>query len=1264
MTMKFNFIKNACLRCLGLLIILPASLFAEVGEYELGGAKQTYDRIPGTFITRHVEWAKPLPGGPIKTFVVCTQSATREVVELSQRLALDSTVLMTGDINYLTCQPSGQPGAPEGLVGGNVWGGSLANWERVIPRLFKERLDPSRQYDLIIVAKVHWDVLPDFARDNIMERVRQGAGLIMVCASPHFYYKEVPFGTPGATAKEDRGAGFPAGLTDLKEATGNILSNTIPLDQLPLIPAVDQAQAQVVMKAYDQAHPEPGLYDGKERVAYNIKSGALGKGRVVVLTYFCEPAGYVNNAFTPSMVYSFKRYDLFQAMFAKLCLYAANKVGTIRLKVDGQNPKRISLEDLSHASFALTVEGEPGSVGQVEWTYRDKAGSVLGSGSLAMAKRADGTVTIRIPAELKRPGEYTLDAWAKDGKGNVLDFVSYGFEVPKPDGIKIVSIGTERDRYQAGETVKGKIVLEGDLPKDGKARLKVRDSWQRLVYTADLPLAGKEMAFSFPIHAPLSTYWEVTVSIEGPVFELASKSCSIAIPNNKVNNFHLIGGGYYWGVIQQGGIFACPELKERKFRVGFEVATVFYPQWADYAARDGWRIEGVVTHGLAHSRYQKKNADGNLINDNCVNNPEIGKDTEQKNWEKICGDRVKAFAKYGNIGSTFNSEGHCPNPCFCKYCQVAFRDYVKTVYKTIERLNEEWNSDYKDFAEVVPLAPAEAFKLNRPVQWVDHQLWHTAATHSALYIKAIKYLRQFDPDLRPSTTDNLYTFNSTPFGLPTFDWPRLSKEMTGGKWDDYTASFVGPYFGLSAMVRSLGDDKGYFSLFGDTFYHHNKADWAHRLLPWWLLYRGFSGVESGYDPGAANWAGAGAGGVTPDGSEPMPWFKGFLETTAEVRRGPATLMLESKFSREPIAIVLSTVNTLASMLDPLADTSATEAIQDQMHVLKVMGVEPHFIGDDEINGKTLAERGFKALILPYNRALSDAQAGGLREFVKNGGLLIADNNPGMMDEHCKTRPAPALDDLFPVTDKLNLNKVGNGYTLYLAGEFRGANKKVPQGEFKGLKGYQETLEKVAGIRPPVVLLNDQGIERYDSESSSYVNNGARYLCLLRNHHAKECSTDTTTVRLPEPRHIYDIRAKKYLGMAGEFSLNLPKDEPKFIGLVPARFLAMEVKMDSNSSFSWNSLNPFHSRKIQPGKDLSFTVHFTFDQDIPFGHGIHVEVLNPQGESLLYYFKNYIFTGKELKVSLPLAYDMAPGHYVLKVTSIVSGMEKEVNFDVR
>ena len=58
------------------------------------------------------------------------------------------------------------------------------------------------------------------------------------------------------------------------------------------------------------------------------------------------------------------------------------------------------------------------------------------------------------------------------------------------------------------------------------------------------------------------------------------------------------------------------------------------------------------------------------------------------------------------------------------------------------------------------------------------------------------------------------------------------------------------------------------------------------------------------------------------------------------------------------------------------------------------------------------------------------------------------------------------------------------------------------------------------------------------------------------------------------------------------------------------------------------------------------------------------MLNPQGKSLLYYFKNYIFTGNELKVSLPVAYDMAPGHYVLKVTSIVSGMEKEIDFDVR
>ena len=42
-------------------------------------------------VTPHVEWATPLPGGPIKALVLCDDFVAREIIELKQRLQMDLT---------------------------------------------------------------------------------------------------------------------------------------------------------------------------------------------------------------------------------------------------------------------------------------------------------------------------------------------------------------------------------------------------------------------------------------------------------------------------------------------------------------------------------------------------------------------------------------------------------------------------------------------------------------------------------------------------------------------------------------------------------------------------------------------------------------------------------------------------------------------------------------------------------------------------------------------------------------------------------------------------------------------------------------------------------------------------------------------------------------------------------------------------------------------------------------------------------------------
>ena len=60
----------------------------------------------------------------------------------------------------------------------------------------------------------------------------------------------------------------------------------------------------------------------------------------------------------------------------------------------------------------------------------------------------------------------------------------------------------------------------------------------------------------------------------------------------------------------------------------------------------------------------------------------------------------------------------------------------------------------------------------------------------------------------------------------------------------------------------------------------------------------------------------------------------------------------------------------------------------------------------------LVRGGYRVLVLPRSSSLSTAEAQAIREFVAQGGTLIADGEPGMFDEHSRKLAQPALADLF------------------------------------------------------------------------------------------------------------------------------------------------------------------------------------------------------------------------------------------------------------
>ncbi len=80
-------------------------------------------------------------------------------------------------------------------------------------------------------------------------------------------------------------------------------------------------------------------------------------------------------------------------------------------------------------------------------------------------------------------------------------------------------------------------------------------------------------------------------------------------------------------------------------------------------------------------------------------------------------------------------------------------------------------------------------------------------------------------------------------------------------------------------------------------------------------------------------------------------------------------------------------------------------------LLEDCNVQFDFISHEQvINENKLGN--YRVLILPETFALSDVEAAKISDFAANGGIVVADNSPGIMDEHGKWRSQPALTGLW------------------------------------------------------------------------------------------------------------------------------------------------------------------------------------------------------------------------------------------------------------
>jgi catechol 2,3-dioxygenase-like lactoylglutathione lyase family enzyme len=300
-----------------------------------------------------------------------------------------------------------------------------------------------------------------------------------------------------------------------------------------------------------------------------------------------------------------------------------------------------------------------------------------------------------------------------------------------------------------------------------------------------------------------------------------------------------------------------------------------------------------------------------------------------------------------------------------------------------------------------------------------------------------------------------------------------------------------------------------------------------------------------------------------------------------------------------------------------------------------MGLQHRFVTAEQVENGDFARAGYRVLILPHAISLSARAAEEIRNFVKHGGAVLADGEPGLFDEHGRRLKTPALADLFPHPAFRVATRVGfgQGQAIYLA---------APGSQDRDGKKHLRNIFAGAGIEPLVSLVRGNGQPADDVETYIFNDGGVTIVALLRDLDASAAAPppepEAVNLELPRAYEVYDVRAQRGLGLTSRLKIDLGSVGPVVLALsqqpLPVPSIAGPPSVHAGDSAEF---------RISPNGNHAAAL------DV-----IHVEVADPDGNVPSHYGGNLLAPAGVVSYWLPLAVNDKAGVWTLRATSLLRG----------
>lgn len=968
-----------------------------------------------------------------------------------------------------------------------------------------------------------------------------------------------------------------------------------------------------------------------------VKTYAFGKGRIAAINY----VGFTDNLSLTAMN-TFSRswqaeYENNLVLVMRAMLWAAGKNPKIKVSC----PELAASPELDRKplSIGITVAGGNASA-DVKARLRNEHNDILSEKKL---KVADGKAVFESAA--MPAGKYFLDLITSDGKG-VDNFGYFCFSIKSPVGAAKVETG-EKDSFKPGEKINCAFEMETPLTGKGQLEIRLADSPYGRIWLKDIvevQPGQKKVEFKLEnIQMPtISAYLECVLRADN--LELCKTDKLLFFPKRNKDIYTQI----VWNCVPEGlsPFYASQVVDNLGWSAALnhpspdgenaKAAAIFNQRFVTYITRIGLisdkKIKGVKQYGwfflpAAEQKTVEK------IDDQSFYNPEI-----RNLWAKGIENRIKNLPKYGpavyNLG---DENAFAYGDTFSVSDEIEFRKFLKNRYdgKT-SVLNAIWGTDYKTFDEISTSIKEANDKKMFPA-WFDVRLFWEKQYADIHHFLADE-IKKRDPEAIVGAE------GSVPGNL----------EQTISRLE-----FWGPYSDtvMDEVLRSIGGDRlrtlwwgGYV---GGMHYGRNN-------LPtplWKFLLTGTVNGSAWYSASVA-----GNDGMLGADMRYADYFKGMRPHLDDLRNGVAQLLIKTPQREDGIAVLYSHASDSANLLDPRL-VNPKDSAAAFIKFCHSQGLNLDFLTESGMSDKL---KKYKVLFLFGASAVSTEEAARITQFVKDGGTVVADVNPGLLDGFLKPAEKNMLEPLFgnltfagvknPELAKISIDKAVNGVKIKFEAEkglttpglpfmqvkefgkgraillnFSFASAKNTACDAGAFSQFLKSLLASEKITPYAKL---DGVEDESLIFRVREGNGFKLVGILC---GKNDTGKTATLSIPGTSYVYEVN-RGFLKKCDSWSFKFD---------VPFKLFALYEKEQKAPEFSLSS------KDATAGKTLLADISKILD-----GSVLYVQLKGPDGTALPLRDKVVLVDKKTRQFDLPFAYSDKPGKYSVVVKNVNTGLESK------